>query len=339
MSIATTDAPETMEGVTAELLLSTLTGAPTDTAPTRDTEPATDGDPAETPPVAEASPPAEPAATPETPAEAPPEQPATPPARRGPHDPPETLEEAIRQITTLRGQVGNAAQQAAAAAAAKAREEALAESSRNRRDEIRQELQAMVDAGEMTLEQGNAALQRHQATWAQQDRQRQETDLAMREASVSMQGFHATAQNALVHLHDQGASQLAADTGLTVDQVREYWADEGERQRFQRAVLHHQLAQQFPGSGFNAEAMEDYLQGKIGAMEREATIRRDFTAQLAAKDREIEDLRVQLNRADAGDAAIGRSDTTPRGGGQARKAAETVDDVKPSDLLALIRRG
>lgn len=335
MSIATPEAPATMEDVTADLFLSTLTGAPTEETPTRDTEPATDGEPTPDATPGEAAPPAEaPPAAP--PVETPPATPPTPPAPAGRRQP-ETLEEALRVLDTMRGQVGNAAQQAAANAAAQAREAALAEAAKNRREEIRQDLQAMVDSGEMTLEAANASLQRQQSKWAQEDRQQQETQLAHREFGVSMQGFHATAQNALVHLHEEGAAQLAADTGLTVDQVREYWAEPEERERFQRAVLHHQLAEQFPGSGFNATALEDYLQAKVGTMAREAGIHRTYATQLAAKDQEIADLRVQLNRADAGDTAIGRGDAAPRGAGRSRQAPETIDQVTTGDFMSRLR--
>lgn len=319
-------APSTLDEVTSERLLSTLTGGTARETAAPDTELAADDAPATTAPAgdqrpAEAGAPTEQSAT------------ATPPATPEPATQPAT-EDPQRVIAALRGQIKNAATQAAA----QARQEAEAAARTSARETLKGELEGMIASGELSSEQANAIWAKKQEGWAAEDRQVQETAFAHREASVELRGIHTEAQNSLNHLYHNAAVAMAADTGLTVEQVREYWDDEPERERFQRAVMHHKLAERFPGSGFNASALEDYLEGKVAVMSREATIHRTYTTQLAAKDREIEDLRVQLNREAASNDGITRRDAAPRGGGGDRtKAPERMEDITASALLAGLR--
>jgi len=314
-------APSTLDEVTSERLLSTLTGGPARETATPDTEPATDDAPPAAAPAGE-TPAPEQAAT------------ATPPATPAPVATTPPAEDPQRVIAALRGQIDNAAKQAAA----QARQEAEAQARTSARETLKSELEGMIASGELSSEQANAIWAKKQEGWAAEDRQVQETAFAHREASVELRGIHTEAQNSLNHLYHNAAVEMAKDTGLTVEQVREYWDDDTERERFQRAVMHHKLAERFPGSGFNASALEDYLEGKVAVMSREATIHRTYTTKLAAKDKEIEDLKVQLNREAASNDGITRRDAAPRGGGGGRTTApERMEDITASALLAGLR--
>lgn len=254
------------------------------------------------------------------PEDAAPEEPATPEATAPPAETPAATappaRDYERELATLRGQVTNAAQQAAD----KARADTLAEAQRAARTSIVATLQEMVNSGEVTFEQAQAAHQRHREQWATEDQAARERTLTQREADARMGALSGTVQEATAALWSRATPLMAQEHGLPVEDVRALWDDEAERHRFQRAILQQQMATQYPQGGFNAQAAEDYLETTSTALRRIAAVKRDTATQLAAKDREIADLRLQLNRADAEDNPATRPEAHTRGGARSRAA-------------------
>lgn len=254
---------------------------------------------------------ADPADTPDT-------APATPAPPTRDYD--KELADAQRREQTLRAQVENAAKQAEE----KGRREALSQATQTARQAVRDELQAAVNRGDLSLDAAQVRFAEKQQEWAREDLAQREQGLSQREAEAQMQALGGTVQEATSALYHRAAPLLAQDHGLTVEEVRSYWDGEEERQRFQRAVLQTQMAQKFPQSGFNASAVEDYLNTTSTAMQQIAKVKQSSTAQLAAKDAEIARLTLLLNRADAADHPTATSSERPSRGGAAPRDEHAI---------------
>lgn len=258
------------------------------------------------------------------------EQPADP---QGEEDLAAQVQRLQRQLETQRGQVQNAAQQAAERARQEAEARYQAEAKQRARQAITQQLEAMLASGQVSQEQAVAAYQDHQQRWQQEDAQEAQEALTRREAGVKLSGVQAAGQQALVGLYNQGVPRLAQDFGLDEAEVRDLWADEGERARFQRAVWQARLADEFPGLPFNKAAAEDYLATTQTHLRHVRAVHDRYRAALAEKDQELERLRVQLNRDEAGG---GLPDPAPGRGGARRAAPATLEEAG-SELDRILR--
>lgn len=206
-----------------------------------------------------------------------------------------------RDLAAQRGQVDNAAKQAAERARQEVAQQTAAQAQQTARDAITAQLNQMLVSGELSQDQAVAAYQRNQQQWAQEDQQAAQSQLMQRETGVKLTTVETAGSQALVALYHQGAARMAEDFNLPVDEVRAVWNDEGERQRFQRAVWQSKMADEFPGLPFNKSAAEDYLASKAQDFQQRRTLHDTYQTQLKAKDAEIERLRVLVNRDEAGE--------------------------------------
>lgn len=358
--MSATTAPETMADVTSEGLLATLRGAPAGETPTRDAEPVQEKAPADrapdlaadgsrqrddrgrfaprrspldalvegsatTPTAAEAGQPATPAQGQAAPAAAPAAQPA--PQAPAP-SPAQTelqarLNEAERLNQALRGQVNNAARQAEERGKAAARQ--------HYRDEVRQEYQALVSSGEATPDQVRQALGQKEEEWARADEQVQRRALGQERVELTLADQEGAVREKTFALYHTAAPLLARDHGLDTEHVRAVWADDGERERFQRATHQAEAARNFPRGGFNAAGLEDYLATVDHFLGREAQLHKAYQAELATA-------RKAANRQDADASGVFRAPASGRGGAPVPKAPETLGDITREHWLAALRR-
>lgn len=355
---ASANQPETLGDITSDDLLATLRAQPAGETPTPDAPPAEapaatkrpdpepDAPPSRAPdrdehgrflPRGDAPPPSQPEAgappVEAAPAEAAPAAAATPapaPAAAPPDDWAARLAELERVNQSLRGQVDNASRQAEERGRAAARQ--------HYRDEVRREYQAMVANGEATPQQVQAALAVKEEEWGKQDFQVQQRQFGQQRVDLALQAQQTTVDQSTIALYHTAAPQLAQDHGLHVEQVRAVWADEGERRRFQRAAHQTEAAKKFPQAGFNAAALEDYLETADHFLARERALGDGYAAQVRAKDAEIARLTKELNRAEAADTGLTGSDSRTRGGPPQRPARQHVADITTDDFRAALAR-
>lgn len=212
----------------------------------------------------------------------------------------EARQRAEREAATLRGQVDNAAKQAAA----RARQEALAEAEQTSRQRTMQRLNELAASGQYTQESIAAERQRYLDEWGAEDRAKQEGQFHTQRAATMLETADVEMQRKEVALHRNAIPLIAEDFGLPVESVAAVWADEGERDRFRRAIGQTWMAQKVPGVGHNSAAAEDYLKTAATFFQREANIRQQHAEAIKAKDAQIADLTLQLNRDNAPDAPL-----------------------------------
>lgn len=245
----------------------------------------------------------------------------------------EARSKAEREAATLRGQVQNAAQQAAQQAYQKAQTDFR----QNQRQELIGSLQEMVNAGETTLEAANARVAQFDQGQAARLREEQEHTAATERANMHLGGVALEMDHATVRLHQAGIPSLAQQAGLPVEYVRQVF-DEHEVQRYQRAIGQAKMAAIAPGQGFNAAADADYLNTIYQGLRLGGTIHQTLTAQhaeaLAAKDKQIAELTMQLNRDAAPDAP---PEPPTRGAGRRpRDADERATQILTENADALL---
>lgn len=237
-----------------------------------------------------------------------------------------------RQLASVRGNVDNAARQARE----QAQQEATAQARQMARQAITDELNAQLVNGELSQEQAVAAYQRQQQKWQHEDSQVQHQELSQRETGVRITNVRTAGDQALVALYNQGAPRMAQDFGLDENEVRAVWEPEDERQRFQRAVYQTRMAQEFPGLPFNAAAAEDYLATTATHLRALKGVHDRYRGEVDALKKENEQLRMHLNRDEAGGGLPQPASVrdAPR-----RKAAETLEEAGDMLQRVLTERG
>jgi len=227
-------------------------------------------------------------------------------------------EQAARELAAVRGNVQNAAKQAAD----KARSEAQQEAERNQRETIRRQLSEYEAAGHDVSQ----ARQEWAKSWqAEDDAKRQEAQHGER-AGLMLSRLQTDAEQKKLTLYHHGATVLAQDTGLTVDEVRDWWAEADERERLDRASMQAGLARDLPGAAANAEALNDYMATVVTGLHQVAKVKQQYAKQLADANKQIAKLTQELNREETDSPAL-RPEQPARGGGGRKKDPETWDEA------------
>lgn len=221
-----------------------------------------------------------------------------------------------RQLASVRGN----AERDQRMAAERARQEALAEAEKNERQRITNLLDEYQRAGHDVTQ----ARQQWAQQWRQEDDQKREREDTTRRAGTLLSEVDVESGQRLLNLYHDGAQALAEDTGLSLAEIRAFWQEPEERERFKRASMQTAMAQRLPGAGFNAQALNDYMHTAKKALDQVAEVKKSYAGALAARDKEIARLTQQLNRLEAPDAP---PETPARGGGTRRKEASTLDEA------------
>lgn len=219
-----------------------------------------------------------------------------------------------RQLASVRGQVANAAKQA--------REQAEREFQERQRAEVRQRLGELAQQGEDVTQLRS----QYERQWADQDQEVRRREEQGQRASFMLEAADLDSRHKLLTLYQHGATVLAEDTGLPVDEVRAFWNDPEERLRFERAAKQAKMAETLPGAGFNAAALDDYMQTAVSALKQQAGIRKTYSEQLAARDKEIARLQQELNRLETDSPGL-RPEPPSRGAATRRRASSPDEQM------------
>jgi hypothetical protein len=335
------------DAITSEQFLSTLTGEPAAETPTPAPAPETDEerpDAAADTPTTQAS-----ADTPAPAADTPAPAPETPPAEtpRWQIDLAAERERAARaerEAATLRGQVQNAAQQADARARLEERQRLEADFQRRSREQAIRDIDEAAATGQYTPEQIAQAKQFRRDQWATEDAAGERQSLMAERSNMKMGEVALDIDHATVRLEQAGIASFARQAELPEADARQFFTPD-EVRRYQRAVGQSRMArvaEELTGgrtdAGYNRAAADDYLQTVYQGLRLAGDVRRalaaEHAASLAARDKRIADLELQLNRADAGTVP---PETPARGGARPRQVA-SIDDITTDDWMARLSR-